>query len=205
MLITSIGLSQKNKWDFSVNASSAISWAKMSGDIKPDGVGFAFDFSAYAEKYLRKNFAYYIGISFIQVSGKLQNISPEDIRFKSADLYLMTGQSTKYFAQYLTIPVGIKLQTRQYGRFFYYWQGGLLPGLKINGTLVIDKDKYSMFKDLNLMTCAVQLSSGLLYPIGENTFVKAGVIFEHFFTDTFNASNMKVLPFIAGLQAGFVF
>jgi hypothetical protein len=97
------------------------------------------------------------------------------------------------------------LKTRQYGRFFYYCQGGLLPGVKINGSIGVDRDKYSLSKDLNLMTCAVQLSSGLLYPTSKDTFLKVGIIFDHFFTDIFSASNMSVLPFFTGLQAGFIF
>jgi hypothetical protein len=205
LLPVSICFSQKHEWNFSINASSAISWAKISGDIKPNGVGFSFDFSAYAEKSLRNNFAYYIGTSFIQISGKLKNISTAPISFKSENLNLSTGQSTKYFIQYLTFPIGIKLKIRQYGRFFYYCQGGLLPGIKISGSLVVDSNKHSLYKDLNLMTCAVQLSPGLLCPVGRNTFLKAGIIFNHFFTDTFSASNMNVLPFSTGLQVGFMF
>jgi hypothetical protein len=205
LLITSVGFSQKNNWDFSVNAASAISWATISGDIKPDGAGFSYDFAVYAEKYFSNNFAYYAGLSFIRTAGQLKNVSTSDISLKSENLNLNTGQSAKYYIQYLTVPIGIKFKTRQYGRFLYYCQAGALPGVKISGSITVNRDKHSLFKDLNLMTCAVQLSSGLLYPVGEATFLKAGIIFESFFTDTFRASNMNVLPFSAGLQVGFAF
>jgi hypothetical protein len=205
-LIASICFSQKREWDLSINSSAAVSWAKVSGDIKTNGGGFAFDFSVSAEKSFKTSFAYYyIGASFIQIAGKLKNISTEHISFKSEDFGLNSGQSAKYSIQYLTIPIGIKLKTRQYGRFFYYCQSGLLPGIKINGSIVVDRDKHPLSKDLNLMTCAVQLSTGLLYPTSKDTFVKVGIIFDHFFTDIFSSSNMNVLPFVAGLHAGFVF
>jgi hypothetical protein len=203
--MASICFSQKHDWNFSINSSPAISWATVSGDIKPDGAGFSFDFSVYAEKYFKKHIAYYIGASFSQLSGKLKNVSTGDISFKSGNLNLHTAQSAKYSIQYLTVPIGIKLQTRQYGHFFYYCRGGLMPGVRISGSMVENGNKHALSKDLNLMTCAVQLSSGLLYPAGKDTFLNAGIIFGHFFTDTFSASNMSVLPFFTGLQVGFMF
>jgi hypothetical protein len=92
-LTAAICFSQKHEWDLSINSSAAISWATISGDIKTNGGGFAFDFSVYAEKSFRENFAYYYtGASFIQIAGKLKNISTTNISFKSEDFNLKTGQ-----------------------------------------------------------------------------------------------------------------
>ncbi|MDR3246272.1 MAG: hypothetical protein LBT50_07550 [Prevotellaceae bacterium] len=202
---TLICLSQNLDWKFSINATPAISWGPASGDIKSEGARFSFELSAYAEKYFRERYAYFAGISFINMSGQLSNISTSNISLKSGNLSLGVQETAKYSIQYLTIPVGIKLKTPQYGVFSYYFQGGLLPGVRLGSSVGIGESKRSLAKDLNLMTCAVQLSLGFLYPINEETFIKTGVIFNRFFVDAFSASNMKVLPTSIGLQIGFMF
>jgi hypothetical protein len=77
--------------------------------------------------------------------------------------------------------------------------------VRVAGSVAIGDDKHSLSKDLNLMTCAVQLSLGVLYPVSDDSHIKAGIIFNRFFVDAFNASNMKILPTSLGLQLGFVF
>jgi hypothetical protein len=205
LLLTFTCLSQNNDWKFSINASPAISWGKASGDIKSDGSRFSFDVSVHAEKYFRERYAYFVGVSFFGMSGAFKNNSTSPISLKSENSSLNIGNSASYFIQYLTLPVGIKLKTSQYGSLSYYFQGGLLPGVRVGSSIAIEDQKHSLSKDLNLMTCAVQLSTGVLYPVSADNHVKAGITFNYFFVDAFSASNMKNLPISLGLQLGFVF
>jgi hypothetical protein len=205
LLLAFTCLSQNNDWKFSINATPAISWATASEDIKSDSYRFSFDLSVHADKYFRERYAFFTGVSFFGMSGAFKNISNSPISLKSGNLTLNTGNMASYFIQYLTVPIGIKLKTTQHGIFSYYFQGGLLPGVRVAGSVAIGDDKNSLSKDLNLMTCAVQLSLGVLYPVSDDSHVKAGIIFNRFFVDAFNASNMKILPTSLGLQVGFVF
>jgi hypothetical protein len=198
-------LSQKTDWKFGINVTPAIAWTTASGDIEPGGSRFSFDLSVQAEKYFSERYAFYSGISFFRMAGQFKNNSISEISFKSGNAVLGIEEKATYAIQYLTIPVGLKLKTPQYGPFLYYFQGGLLPGIKVGGSIATKDEKHSLAKDVNLMTCAVQLSLGILYPTGDDTYIKTGVIFNRFFVDALSASNMKILPTSLGLQIGFIF
>jgi len=200
------GFAQLQDWKLSVNAAPSIGWGAASGDIKSDGSRFAFDLSIHAERYFKERYAFYTGIAFMKMGGRFQNISTSAIALKSDNLVLGTGVSTKYSLQYLNIPIGIKLTTPELGALSYYFQGGLLPGIRVGNSIIMpNADKHSFGKDLNLMTCATQISLGCMYSIVEDTFLRAGLVFNYFFVDAMSAKNMKILPSSLGIQIGFLF
>jgi hypothetical protein len=205
LLLTITCLAQNRDWKFSVNATPAISWWTASGDIKSDSYRFSFDFSVHAEKYFGDKSAFFTGLSFFRMSGTIKNISTAPISLKSGNLSLNNGNIASYFIQYLTVPVGIKLKTAPHGLFSYYVHAGLLPGIRAGSSVTIGDAKHSLSKDLNLMTCAVQVSPGVLYSLSGDNQIKAGITFTRFFVDAFSASKMKILPNSLGLQLGFVF
>ena len=197
---------QNTDWKFGVNFASGLSWSNASMDIAPDGVGGMFDISIHGEKYFRERCAFYAGLSYINTRGQFRNNSVSNISLKTENLTLNVQKSANYRIQYLTIPVGMKFVTEQFRLFSYYFQAGLLPGVRIGGSVALeDGVRYSFSKDLNLMTCGVQLSSGCLYPIMPENFIKGGLIFNYFFTDALNASNMKAFPLSTGIVLGYVF
>jgi hypothetical protein len=193
-------------WQFGINFAPAFSWAPASGNVSSDGMRFSFELSVHCDKYFKERYAFFTGISYMNIGGKIQNKTNEPIVLKSDIPDLERMKSAKYSIQYLTVPVGLKLKTLQHGALIYYFQGALLPGVRIGGSCTPeDGEKESFSKDLNLMTCAVQLSIGCLYPTSDHGFLKLGLIFNRFFTDALNSSNMKSLPTSLGLQIGFVF
>ena len=194
------------EWQFGINFAPAISWAPASGNVSSDGMRFSYELSVHFDKYFKERYAFFTGISYMSIGGKIRNKTNEPIDLKSNIPDLERLKSAKYSIQYLTIPIGLKLQTLRHGALFYYFQGALLPGVRVGGSCTPeDGQKESFSKDLNLMTCAVQLSLGCLYPTSEDTFLKLGLIFNRFFTDALNSSNMKSLPTSLGVQIGFVF
>lgn len=206
LLMPVLSFSQLADWRFSVNFTPSLGWASASEDIKSDGSRFSLDFAFHAEKYFKERYAFYSGLSFVKMGGKFKNISNSDIVLKADEQGLLMGESAKYSIQYLTIPVGIKLKTPDYGLLSYYFQGGLMPGIRVGSSIILPgREKQSMNKDLNLMTCATQLSLGCMYATGDNTYLRAGLLFNYFFVDAARASNLKVLPTSLGIQIGFLF
>ncbi|MDR2423838.1 MAG: PorT family protein [Prevotellaceae bacterium] len=209
MIFMSVGLwsqAQTADWKFGVNFASGLSWSNASMDVAPDGAGGMFDISIVAEKYFRERYAFYAGLSYMNSKAQIKNNSAGNISLKTENLAFDVQKSANYRLQYLTVPVGMKFVTQQFRLFSYYFQAGLLPGVKIGGSVALDDGvRHSFSKDLNLMTCGVQLSSGCLYPIMSENFVKGGLIFNYFFTDALNASNMKAFPLSAGIVLGYVF
>ncbi|MDR2466159.1 MAG: PorT family protein [Prevotellaceae bacterium] len=194
------------EWQFGINFAPAFSWAPASGNVSSDGMRFAYELSVHFDKYFKERYAFFAGISYMNIGGGIRNKINEPIALKSDIPPLERMKTAKYYIQYLTIPVGLKLKTVRHGTLTYYFQGALLPGVRIGGSCTPeDGEKESFSKDLNLMTCAVQLSLGCLYPASDHSFIKLGLIFDRFFTDALNSSNMKSLPTSLGLQIGFVF
>ncbi|MDR2564320.1 MAG: PorT family protein [Prevotellaceae bacterium] len=205
LLYAASTLAQEKGWKFSVSADPELTWLSASEDVKSEGVLFGFDFTVQAENYFKERYAYYVGISFMNFGGKIKNITSENLQFKSGG-ELLPGFTAKNRLQYLTFPVGLKFRTPDYGMMAYYFQAGLLPGVRIGGNISLpDGTNHGISKDSNVMTCGTQLGLGCMYSTGDNTYVQGGVSFKYFFVDAMSANNIRALPIGIGLHLSFLF
>jgi hypothetical protein len=199
-------LAQDNKgWKFSLGFDPMITWLSAKDDLKSDGSRLGFDFSLYAENYFHNRYAFYIGLSYMNMGGKLKNNGNAPLSFNYFDLE--QSISTSLNAQYLSIPFGIKLHTAEFRLFSYYFNAGLYTGIRVGGSVrnPTSNEKCSISNDVNLITAGCQLGSGLMYAIADGTYLQTGLKFNYGFVDMLKTSKLNGQPLGVGLHIGILF
>ena len=109
---------------FGIHFDPLISWfSTYSYDTRNDGVVPGFNFGISYNRYFSPNYSFSSGINIINAGGRL--ISREITHFELKNynhdiLTVQPGEAITYRITYLSVPLGLKLQTNRigYGRFF---------------------------------------------------------------------------------------
>jgi hypothetical protein len=97
-----------------------------------------------------------------------------------------SGESIVYRIQYLSVPLGLKLQTKQIGYYTFFADLGLDPKILVGGKADIpslDIKGEIATSELKKINMAYHIIAGLEYGLGGNTAVVVGLGFENNFLD----------------------
>jgi len=171
--------------NFSIHFDPLISWFSTdSYDTRNDGVVPGFNFGISYYRNFSPNYSFSSGINIISAGGRIINRETTLIElnnYSSTILTVQPGESITYKITYLSIPLGLKLQTDQigYGRFFT--DVGLDPKIVIGGRVDIpslDIKGGNASQELNLFNLSFHVMAGMEYPLaGNNSFI-IGIGFE---------------------------
>lgn len=185
---------------FGFQMSPSFSWMGTSvNHITNGGTNLGLKLGLVGEYYFRQNYAIVSGIGFhFNAGGTLlyENVGKywvnSDIPTSvlSDSLTFNAGTKFKYGVQYLEVPFGLKMRTREFGYIRYYFQPDITLGFKsqargtIEGTGVTDGDeKYNIRKEVNGLNMSWGLGGGIEYTISENTSLIGGLAFQKGFAD----------------------
>ena len=175
---------------FSIHFDPLLSWFSTdSYDTRTDGVVPGFNFGISYNKYFSPNYSFSTGLDIINAGGRLINrdITHFELKnYSSATLTVQPGEAITYRVTYLSVPIGLKLQTNQigYGRFFT--DVGLDPKIVVGGRADIpslDIKGGNATSELNTFNLSYHIMAGMEYPLaGNNSFI-VGVGFEKYLFD----------------------
>lgn len=200
-----IGFSQEDL-RFGFQLSPSFSWMSTSvNHINASGTNLGLKLGLIGEYYFRENYAIVSGIGFHFNAGGTLLYENEGKYWPNSDIptSILTDSMTfnpdtkfKYGIQYLEIPIGLKMRTREFGYIRYYFQPDLTLGFKsqargtIEGVGVTDEDeKYNIRKEVNGINLSWGLGAGIEYTISENTSFIAGLAFQKGFADVTDDRN----------------
>lgn len=193
-------------WKFSVNFDPLVTWGRSSNAIESEGSRMGFNFSVIGENYFKERYAFYVGGSYMNMGGKIKNISQENLYFKNNDFTLSPNESANIRLQYLTIPFGIKFKTPNYGMMSYYFQSGLFTGFRLGGSVSTRSvSRTGIASSFNFMTAGLNLGAGAMYATGDDTYLRFGISFIYSFTDVLRQQDTDFKPIGLGLHLGFLF
>jgi hypothetical protein len=200
--------------NFSIHFDPLLSWFSTdSYDTRSDGVVPGFNFGISYNKYFGPNYSFSSGINIVNSGGRIINKDITHFELKDYSSTLLTvqpGEAITYKITYLSVPLGIKLQTNQigYGRFFT--DIGLDPKILIGGRADIpslDIKGGNASQELNLFNLSFHIMAGMEYPLaGNNSFI-IGIGFEKYLFDITrdngdqpsNVVTQKMLSFRIGM------
>jgi hypothetical protein len=200
---------------FSIHFDPLISWFSTdSYDTRSDGVVPGFNFGISYNKYFGPNYSFSSGINIINSGGRVINRETTRFEFKNYNSSIITvqpGEEITYRITYLSIPLGLKLQTNQigYGRFFT--DVGLDPKIVVGGRADIPSENIkggNASQELNLFNLSFHIMAGMEYPLsGNNSFI-VGIGFDKNLFDITrdngdqpsNVVTQKVLSFRIGMS-----
>ena len=221
-LFTQFGMSQ-SKFRFGLKVAPSVNWLKPTNTkiFESDGVSLGFGGGLVMEYMIGDNFSFYSGLELQTEKGKI-NFAPND---NSDDVfYYMSGNYTfnettdvngdyqaedtsayriqlknrVYKYSYVTIPVGIKMKTKEIGYMTYFGEFGLNLAFR-TGTKVTDEVDYlgdndakaelsdisevPMDKDLQPIRVQLKFGLGAEYKVSEGTSLFGGLHYNLGFTN----------------------
>ena len=171
---------------FSIHFDPLISWFSTdSYDTRSDGVVPGFKFGISYNRYFSPNYSFSSGIDIIKTGGRLINRESSSFELKDYNGSIITvksGESITYRITYLSVPLGIKLQTNQIGLGRFFTDVGFDPKIVVGGRADIPSLNIvggNALPELNTFNLSFHVMAGMEYPLtGNNNFI-VGIGFEN--------------------------
>jgi len=172
---------------FGFHVSPTIGWLSDNNrNIEGAGSNLGVSLGLVGEVFFQENYAFTFGAGFaFNQGGDLQQrlsgrYWPETDKFPAPDS-LAANTELKYNIQFLEVPIGLKLRTRQYGYIRYFIQPNMLFGFKTqakgklegpnSGGEVEDLD---IRREVNLFNMGIGIGGGIEYEIADDTHLVGG-------------------------------
>ncbi len=193
-----------SKFHFGLNLSPSISWIDTDDSrISGDGTALGLKLATQAEFFFAENYAIETGIGFhFNAGGTL--LSDYGGRFFTNTLsaggsepYNNPNSPTDgkvrldYSIQYLEIPLGLRLHTRDFGYLRYYIQAPVFTlGIRTNamgqisgGNRTPERTDLTIKSEVTPFALSWGLGGGAEYEVGGGTRLVGGLQFQRLFTD----------------------
>jgi opacity protein-like surface antigen len=194
LILGTVAYSQDIRFGFQMSPS--FSWMTTNTNkVNRSGTNLGLKLGMLGEYYFRENYAFVSGIGFAfnhggtllhEFGGNYWTKSDLDPNLQE----LPPDVKLKYGIQYVEIPAGLKMRTREFGYLRYFLEPGLTFGFKtqargsIKGTGIgDDAEKINIRKEVNSLNLAWGLGGGVEYSISDNTSLVGGLGFQIGFTD----------------------
>jgi Outer membrane protein beta-barrel domain len=169
-----------------VHADPVISWFSSDIDsVTNKGARSGFNFGITIHRFFGKNYAFSTGINIISAGGRLitKNTTTFDVT-SGVDPVVPGNTAIVYKIQYLSIPLGLKLQTNQIGYITFFTDLGLDPKIVIGSKADVNGlENQKAPGEVNNFNIAYHAMAGIEYSLGGKTAVVLGLGFESNFAD----------------------
>jgi hypothetical protein len=179
--------SAQQKIGFGIHASPIISWFSTDiSQIRNNGARPGFNFGLTYSKYFAANYSFTSGINLLNTSGRLISNDTSYINISGIKSKVLPGKPVVYKIQYLTFPIGLKLQTNQIGYITFFSDLGLVPKVVINRKLDIPSLSMSRVNgsdEIRLFNLSYHVTAGIEYSLGGTTALVFGLDYDNNFLD----------------------
>jgi Outer membrane protein beta-barrel domain len=191
-----------------------ISWFSTdSYDTRNDGAIPGFNFGISYNKYFSPNYSFSSGINIINAGGRLISRETTSFELKNYNRGIITvqpGEPIIYKIRYLSIPLGLKLQTNQIGYSIFFTDFGFDPKIVIGGRADIPSLNIkggNALPELRIFNLSYHIMAGIEYPLGGNNKLVVGIGFDNNLFDitrdngnqTWDVVSNKMLSFRTGI------
>jgi opacity protein-like surface antigen len=192
------GIAGVKAQDFKVGIQLSPSWSWMSTDetyINSNGSLLGLKLGAVGEYYFRENYAITAGLGFAFNSGGKLLYDYGGRLWINTELdpgleTLPPQTNFKYSVQYVEVPIGLKMKTREFGYTRYFAEIPIITlGFKsqargtIQATGIEETEKLNIKKEVNSLALSWGVGGGVEYSISQNTALIGGIYYQQTFTD----------------------
>lgn len=201
--------SQYGDFRFGFQASPMFSWATTSENyILPQGNFLGFRLGAVGEYYFRENYAIVGGLGFaFNTGGRLNHEYPgtywaETEKGVGLDT-LSAGVKLKYNLQYVEIPFGLKMRTKEFGYLRYFAEIPILTlgfstesrgSISANNGIPSGTEDLNIKNEINALALSWGIGGGVEYNVSSTTSIVGGLYYNTTFTDV-TTDNDKAMIF----------
>jgi hypothetical protein len=184
---------------FGFQVSPAFNW--MSTDknsISTNGTNLGLKLGLMGEFYFQENYALATGLGFSFNTGGTLLHSNTGIYWANSEVpadcaFFMEEQQApnlKYSIQYVEIPIGLKMRTREFGYIRYFMEPNVGIGFRTqakgdirNADDAEECNDINIRPDVRLLNLFWGLNGGIEYSVSESTSLVAGIGLQFGFTD----------------------
>jgi len=193
---------------FGFQLSPTASWmTTSSSSINPSGTNLGLKLALIGEFYFRDNYAITSGLGFQFNGGGTLLHEHGGNYWTKTDLpvsldTMSTNVKLKYSVQYLEIPIGLKMRTKEFGYLRYFFNPEITLGFKTQARGTIsdsavsgeEEEKYDIRKEVNGLNLAWGITAGAEYNLGESSTLVFGLGFQIGFTDVTDDNGLVFDP-----------
>lgn len=191
-----------------------ISWfTTRSYDVRNDGAVPGFSFGLTYNSYFGSNYSFSSGIRIINAGGRLicnEATSFEIRNFDREIIMVDPYEPIIYRVNYVSVPLGVKLETDQLGYGKVFADLGFDPKILVMGTAAIPSQNIrsdNAMAELRKINLGYHIMAGIEYPLGTGNDLIMGISFENNFLDVtrdignqpWDLVSNKILSFRIGL------
>lgn len=196
LLCATIYLFSQDDFRFGFQISPTFSWMQTDVNyINPNGINTGLKLGAFGEYYFGENYAITAGIGFAFNTGGTLKSDFGGIFWNDSGLdpgldSLPAGANLKYNLQYVEVPLGLKMRTREFGYLRYFAEIPMLTlGFEsqargtVQATGISETEKLQIKNEIKALALSWGLGAGVEYSISQNTAFVGGIYFQKYFSD----------------------
>ena len=193
-----------NNLRFGAQASPFVSWMYTNDNrIQSNGVNVGLKIGMVSEYYFSENYAINSGLSLsFNNGGTLRHEVGGDLLARSElslpELHdLDDGTDIEYHLQYIEIPIGLKMRTREFGYTRYFvnipvFHLGILSKARADIMAPnVMSNQENVYQDVFFFTLSWGLGGGLEYSLSSETSLVGGLYYQQSFIDVTRDRGMK--------------
>ncbi len=192
------GLSAQGDVRFGFQLSPTFGWMNTNvNQINPQGTNLGLKLGMVGEFYFRENYAVTSGIGFFFNAGGTLFHERGGSYWQDSDVPMSAIEAMedgevklKYGIQYVEIPIGLKMRTREFGYLRYYAEPFLALGFETQATGSVkgpgvgdEAEKINIRSEVNGLNMSWGIGAGVEYSISEGTSLVGGLAYQAGFLD----------------------
>ena len=211
--LTNLSAQVQGDLKFGVQASPTIGWMSTNSNlIDGDGSNLGLKLGIIGEYYISEQYSIHSGLGFhFNAGGTLlydEEFSSVNIWRESLEEVVAAGQLPEdiqsglaydYSLQYLEVPIGLTLRTREFGYLRYFVRPSLHLGIltqsrgELRGARFIDEDeRFNISSEVNPLNLGWSIGGGVEYAISTSTALIGGLSFQSGFADVTTDNDTEV-------------
>ncbi len=193
----------------SLHVDPMMTWLSPNGKrIENEGSRLGFQFGLGIDRYFTDNYAFQTGLYISHAGGKLSFTDSIALKLTGIRDTIPPDNILSMNLQYLSVPLGLKLQTNEIGYTILYANMGVLPMLNLQSRINIpylEFEREDLEDEINLFTMGYYIGAGIHYSLGGPTALTAGVNYFNGFLDMAEPDSRKYLLKYLSLRFGILF
>ncbi|PPK87146.1 outer membrane protein with beta-barrel domain [Neolewinella xylanilytica] len=216
-------VAQYNPIQFGIQLSPAFSYLTTDNNlIESDGTNLGIKLGLMAEYYFQDNYSIHTGLNVHFGSGGALRYDDSPNGFEYVDIWRealdetfqnppnpndLPGATFDYSLQYVEIPLGLTLRTREFGYVRYFVRPSIALGINTSsrGSLegvagIDDSENFKIGSAVNALNLSWGIGGGVEYAISTSSSLIGGIGFQSGFLDVTTDNDTDILR--AGRSAG---
>lgn len=181
-----------------LQASPMFTWMGTDDkDVNRNGTNVGMQIGLLVEHYFQENYAITSGLGFSLNTGGTLLFNEPGRYWPNSDLpenvdSVGAGTNLRYNIQYIEIPLGLKLRTREYGYMRYFAEPFLKLGFessasgKLNAPNVEETDRLKIRREVNTLATSIGIGVGAEYSVSPGNALIGGLYYQRLFSDISN-------------------